>query len=152
MFRDISSDDRLRHTGIQLLAAAVVAACFAATGRILAQPPPVLVAAATGDGPTAPNGSATPPADNPSQNPSASADKTPSDKTDAKDEKKDESKEEYFNIFGQGTVISQWHGPFTSPYSGPHSFQSINELKTSETATLDLGGAAVSKHRGLFRS
>ncbi len=139
MFRDISSDDRLRHTGIQLFAAAIVAACFAATGRILAQPPPVLVAAATGDGPAAPNGSATPPADNPSQNSSASADKTPSDKTDAKDEKKDESKEEYFNIFGQGTVISQWHGPFTSPYSGPHSFQSINEPKTSETATLDLG-------------
>src|SRR5215469_7592550 len=66
------------------------------------------------------------------------------DKQEAKDEKEDETKdtgsgeaiEEVFNVYGQVTVISQWHGEFRSPYIGPHSFLPINELATSETATL----------------
>ncbi|HEV3333609.1 MAG TPA: carbohydrate porin, partial [Bryobacteraceae bacterium] len=56
-----------------------------------------------------------------------------------KSESSDQNKEEKFNVFGQGTVISQWHGTFLSPYSGPHSFLSENELATSETATLFMG-------------
>jgi len=68
-------------------------------------------------------------------------------KQEAKDEKKDENKdkgseetaEEAFNVYGQVTVISQWHGEFRSPYVGPHSFLPINALATSETATLMMG-------------
>jgi high affinity Mn2+ porin len=54
------------------------------------------------------------------------------------DRTKDENKEETFNVFGQSTVISQWHGTFHSPYGGPHSFLSENELATSETGTLSM--------------
>ncbi len=50
-----------------------------------------------------------------------------------------EPAEENFNIFGQATVISQMHGRFRSPYSGPNSFPSINETRTSMTGTLNLG-------------
>lgn len=56
-----------------------------------------------------------------------------------KDDKADQNKTENFNIFGQATVISQWNGRFESPYSGPHSFLSENDLATSETSTLDIG-------------
>ena len=48
---------------------------------------------------------------------------------DAKpEEKSGEFKEENFNVFGQGTIISQWNGPFHSPYSGPHSFLSEHDF------------------------
>ena len=57
-------------------------------------------------------------------------------------EKKDDEKEfkvERFNAYGQATVISEWNGPFHSPYIGPHSFLPIHEWATSDTATLYLG-------------
>lgn len=76
---------------------------------------------------------------------------------DEKDEKKDDKKEaepieqwgptsfkdkcgaEWYNCFGQATVISQSNTPFRSPYSGTNSFQSVNDTSTSETATLEIG-------------
>ena len=44
-----------------------------------------------------------------------------------------------FSVHAQATVVSQAHGPFTSPYAGPNSVLPINELRTSETSTLFLG-------------
>ena len=55
-----------------------------------------------------------------------------------KDDEK-EFKVERFNAYGQATVITQWNGPFRSPYIGPHSFLPIHEWATSDTATLFLG-------------
>jgi high affinity Mn2+ porin len=139
MFREIRTADRWRPIGIRFLVAAVAATCCITSSRIVAQPPPVLLVGEQENAAGAPDATGNSPAEGSAKNPSVSPDASGSEKSDNKDLKKDEPKEEYFNIFGQGTVISQWHGPFTSPYSGPHSFQSINELKTSETATLDLG-------------
>ena len=58
------------------------------------------------------------------------------------EEKKDAEKEptrDWFNVFGQGTIITQGHGPFNAPYSGMNSLPPVAEMKTSETATLFLG-------------
>ena len=63
-------------------------------------------------------------------------------KSDEKEDgKKDEEefKVERFNVYGQGTVITQWNGPFRSPYEGTNSFLSQHDTATSETATLFLG-------------
>jgi high affinity Mn2+ porin len=57
---------------------------------------------------------------------------------EGKDEK--EFKEQRVNYYGQTTVITQWHDSFHSPYEGQHSFQSVEETRTSATATLMLGG------------
>jgi high affinity Mn2+ porin len=46
---------------------------------------------------------------------------------------------DWYNCYGQGTVVSQFNAPFRSPYSGPNSFQSIDEGAVSETATLFIG-------------
>jgi high affinity Mn2+ porin len=62
---------------------------------------------------------------------------------------KEEDGERYFNAFTQGTVISQWHGRFRSPYVGPNSVPPFFEWKTSETATLFLG-ARVWEHGELY--
>ena len=64
------------------------------------------------------------------------------DEKQAEGEKKDEKQfeEQRFNWYGQTTVITQWHDSFHSPYQGPNSFQSVEETKTSATATLMLGG------------
>jgi high affinity Mn2+ porin len=72
-------------------------------------------------------------------NGNGSDDASSSNGADAGQTKEDAKKDENFNIFGQGTVIADWHGPFRSPYSGPHSFQSVNEDRISETATLFMG-------------
>ena len=55
--------------------------------------------------------------------------------------KKDEEEfqVERFNVYGQATVITQWNGPFNSPYYGTNSFLSQHETATSETSTLFLG-------------
>lgn len=93
----------------------------------------------------APLSSATAGTGNPNQAPSDKSDKQQSgDKKDDKsadsDEKKpDEPTEQRFNIYGQTTVIGDWNGTFRSPYSGPHSFQSVNESAVSETGTLFMG-------------
>lgn len=60
------------------------------------------------------------------------------------EEKKDKDEEKEFkverlNAYGQATVITQWNGPFHSPYTGPHSFLPIHEWATSDTGTLYLG-------------
>ena len=55
------------------------------------------------------------------------------------DEKSSAFKEENFNVYGQGTIISQWNGPFHSDYSGPHSFLSEHDFATSATGTVFLG-------------
>jgi high affinity Mn2+ porin len=44
-----------------------------------------------------------------------------------------------FLITGQTNIIFQAHAPFHSPYSGPNSFQSRGEYKTSLVGTLFLG-------------
>ncbi len=56
-----------------------------------------------------------------------------------KDEKKEEFKTENFNVYGQATVVTQWNGPFRSPYEGTNSFLSQRDTATSETSTLFLG-------------
>ena len=42
-------------------------------------------------------------------------------------------------ISGQANIILQWHGLFTSPYSGPHSLRAPAENDTSKLYTLFLG-------------
>ncbi len=68
-------------------------------------------------------------------------------KKDEEEKKKDEEKKdkeepfktENFNAYGQATVITQWNGPFRSPYEGTNSFLSQRDTATSETSTLFLG-------------
>lgn len=62
-----------------------------------------------------------------------------SDEKKEGEEKNEEKKPEKFNVFGQATVISQWHNSFPSPYQGRNSLLPINELASTETATLYLG-------------
>ncbi|MGA2034032.1 MAG: carbohydrate porin [Thermoguttaceae bacterium] len=62
------------------------------------------------------------------------------EKSDKKEDGEGQSKPEQFNAYGQATVLSQWHGPFPSPYQGTNSFLPIHEWDTSETSTLFLGG------------
>lgn len=77
-------------------------------------------------------------------------DKKDEKKEESKEEKKDEGKEEkkeeekpalpdWFNVFGQATIITQGHGPFHAAYTGPNSLSPFAEVDTSETATLFLG-------------
>jgi high affinity Mn2+ porin len=54
-------------------------------------------------------------------------------------EEEKEFKVEQFSAHGQATVITEWNGPFHSPYLGPHSFLPMHEWATSDTATLFLG-------------
>lgn len=66
----------------------------------------------------------------------------PDSKTDESNQAKEDEKEfkvERWNAYGQTTVITQWSGPFRSPYSGPHSFLSEHQWATSDTGTLFLG-------------
>jgi high affinity Mn2+ porin len=49
---------------------------------------------------------------------------------------------ESWNWHGQATVLSEEHGAFASPYSGPHSLSASPEFDSSVTATLFLGLAA----------
>ncbi len=44
--------------------------------------------------------------------------------------------EPWFTVHAQATVINQGYTPFRSPYTGPHSFISANELRTTATTTL----------------
>jgi high affinity Mn2+ porin len=44
----------------------------------------------------------------------------------------------WYTAHGQSTVVVQGYGPFHSPYTGPHSFVSAYELRTTATATLYL--------------
>ncbi|MGA2617173.1 MAG: carbohydrate porin [Thermoguttaceae bacterium] len=60
-------------------------------------------------------------------------------KEKGQDEDEKEFKVERFNAYGQATVITEWNGPFQSPYAGPHSFLSEDETRTSATATIFLG-------------
>jgi high affinity Mn2+ porin len=48
-------------------------------------------------------------------------------------------KEKTWSVHFQLTVISQWHPPFSAPYSGARSLRSGTEIKTSLTTTLFLG-------------
>jgi high affinity Mn2+ porin len=63
-----------------------------------------------------------------------------------KKEKEDKEKEdeknkgpENYNVYGQVTTISQWHGPFPAAYTGANSLQPNREFDNSITATLFLG-------------
>jgi len=42
-------------------------------------------------------------------------------------------------LSGQINIITQWHAPFRSPYSGPNSFQPEGEMQTSRVLTLYTG-------------
>jgi high affinity Mn2+ porin len=44
-----------------------------------------------------------------------------------------------WSIHGQSTIITDRHGPFRSPYIGPHSLLPIYEVPTSQTSTLFMG-------------
>jgi high affinity Mn2+ porin len=44
-----------------------------------------------------------------------------------------------WNLHGQATTVTQYHGSFHSPYAGGNSLQSGEELRTSYTSTLFLG-------------
>ncbi len=46
---------------------------------------------------------------------------------------------ERWNLYYQATSIGQYHGTFTSPYSGPYSLQNYRERDVSLTTTLFLG-------------
>jgi len=46
---------------------------------------------------------------------------------------------ERWNLYFQATSIGDYHGTFTSPYSGPHSLQNYPEHDVSLTSTLYLG-------------
>ena len=46
---------------------------------------------------------------------------------------------ERWNLYFQATSIGDYHGTFTSPYSGPHSLQNYPERDVSLTSTLNLG-------------
>ena len=46
---------------------------------------------------------------------------------------------EGWNLYFQATSIGDYHGTFTSPYSGPHSLQNYPERDVSLTSTLYLG-------------
>jgi high affinity Mn2+ porin len=46
---------------------------------------------------------------------------------------------DWYNVHGQTTIITQKHDTFRSPYSGPDSLPRDEGIKTSVTATLDLG-------------
>jgi len=46
---------------------------------------------------------------------------------------------ERWNLFFQATSIGDYHGIFSSPYSGPHSLQNYPERDVSLTSTLFLG-------------
>lgn len=50
-----------------------------------------------------------------------------------------DSEHSRFYIAGQANIIFQAHGPFHSPYDGPHSLLSRGEYKTSLVGTLYLG-------------
>ena len=63
----------------------------------------------------------------------------PEDRKDDDKDRKEPFKEQKFNIFGQATVITQWHEPFRSLYVGPHSLLPLRETDTSMTGTLFIG-------------
>jgi high affinity Mn2+ porin len=42
----------------------------------------------------------------------------------------------WYSVHGQATMINQGYAPFHSPYTGPHSFVSAFELRTTATMTL----------------
>lgn len=77
------------------------------------------------------------------------AEKTNTEKTDDKTGEEDggktdeessaEKKPENFNVYGQATVVSQWHKSFPSPYQGRNSLLPIDELASTQTATIYLG-------------
>lgn len=46
---------------------------------------------------------------------------------------------ESWSLHGQATTVTQGHGAFPSPYSGPNSLESRKEIRTSFTTTLFLG-------------
>lgn len=48
--------------------------------------------------------------------------------------------QEQWSVHFQATVIPQGHGHFNSPYEGKNSIASVNEIRTSYTSTLFLGG------------
>ncbi len=50
-----------------------------------------------------------------------------------------ESVDESWGLHGQATFVVQGHGAFGSPYSGPNSFQSRKETRSSFTSTLFAG-------------
>ena len=82
-----------------------------------------------------------PPAGYPAQTPAAPQDDRGLEekKKESEKEKKEEFKTENFNVYGQATVVTQWNGPFRSPYEGTNSFLSQRDTATSETSTLFLG-------------
>ena len=64
----------------------------------------------------------------------------PSDENGSNDENQSENSDlNLWSIHGQSTVITDFHGPFHSPYIGPHSLLPIYEDPTSQTSTLFLG-------------
>lgn len=42
-------------------------------------------------------------------------------------------------LSGQINIVTQWHPPFRSPYSGPNSFQAYSEIQASRVLTLYTG-------------
>jgi high affinity Mn2+ porin len=71
---------------------------------------------------------------------SEQARKSPPDEDKAAEAKKllAEKPAPWWSAHVQGTVVSQGDWPFHSPYQGQNSFQSVQQLRTSETATLYL--------------
>ena len=124
-------------------------ACFAQEGRPQNAVPffPSSAPAATAWAASGPDRDAGPaentPKEQAAEKKETSEKKPDSEKADESDkEKKDDEKEfqvEQYNACGQATVITEWNGPFRSPYIGPHSFLPIHEWATSDTATLFLG-------------
>jgi high affinity Mn2+ porin len=49
-----------------------------------------------------------------------------------------EKKEPWYSVHGQGTIVTQQHDHFRSPYVGPNSLLPIEPSATTETATLFL--------------
>lgn len=61
----------------------------------------------------------------------------PSEKAPADDENPSR-REPFYSAHEQGTVITQVHGHFRSPYIGPNSLRPVEPMATTETATLYL--------------
>src|SRR5205085_7655599 len=49
-----------------------------------------------------------------------------------------EKKEPWYSVHEQGTIVTQKHDHFRSPYEGPNSLRSAEPAATTETATLFL--------------
>src|SRR5262249_28111419 len=57
------------------------------------------------------------------------------DKENGKDKEEAKDKEQWYSAHVQGTVVTQAHDHFRSPYAGPNSLPSVEPYVTSETTT-----------------